>query len=70
MAGERSQEMREALATPDNIQHVVSDLLAAKVRERLVKIVKGEAETEEQETQPQPEAEAEAEANTESVATE
>ena len=70
LAGERSQEMREALATPDNIQHVVSDLLAAKVRERLVKIVKGEAETEEQETQPQPEAEAEAEANTESVATE
>jgi trigger factor len=60
LAGERSQEMREALATPGNIQHVVSDLLAAKVRERLVQIAKGEAEVDEQEeTQPETETESE-----------
>ena len=36
--------MREALATPQNVGWIINDLVAAKVMDRLVRIVKGEAE--------------------------
>lgn len=45
MAGERGTELRQALATPDNVRYIINDLLASKAKERLVQIVKGEAET-------------------------
>ena len=62
LAGERGAELREALTTPDGMRHVASDLLASKVMERLVQIVKGEAEDE-----GELEEEAEAELETEAV---
>ncbi len=43
LAGERREEIREALATPQNVERIISDLVAAKVMDRLVHIVKGEA---------------------------
>jgi FKBP-type peptidyl-prolyl cis-trans isomerase (trigger factor) len=61
MAGERGAELREALTTPDGMRHVASDLLASKATERLVQIVKGEAENEveiEEETEAESETEA------------
>jgi trigger factor len=63
MAGERGSELRQALATPDNVQYIINDLLTSKALERLVQIVKGEAETEtEAEVDIEVEAETEAEA--------
>lgn len=44
LAGERGAQLRKALTTPSSLRHVASDLLAAKAMERLVLIVKGEAE--------------------------
>jgi trigger factor len=61
MAGERGDELRQALATPDNVQYIVNDLLTSKALERLVQIVKGEAETE-KETEAEVDIEVEAEA--------
>jgi trigger factor len=69
LAGERGQEMREELAKPDNIQHVLNDILTAKIRRRVVQIVKGEAETAEQETQPETETETQAETDAEPAVT-
>jgi trigger factor len=46
MAGEQGSELRQALATPDNVQYIINDLLTSKALERLVQIVKGEVETE------------------------
>jgi trigger factor len=43
MAGEQQAEMRQALTTPDNVQYIMTDLLTAKVMERLAQIAKGEA---------------------------
>jgi trigger factor len=63
MAGERGSELRQALATPDNVQYIINDLLTSKALERLVQIVKGETETEtEAEVDIEVEAETEAEA--------
>ncbi len=64
MAGERGSELRQALATPDNVQYIVNDLLTSKALERLVQIVKGEAETE---TGAEADIEVEAETETEAV---
>jgi trigger factor len=61
MAGERGSELRQALTTPDNVRYIMNDLLTSKALERLVQIVKGEAETE-AETEVGVEIEAEAEA--------
>ncbi len=44
LAGERGAELREALATPDSVKHIANDLLTSKALDRLVQIVKGEAE--------------------------
>jgi trigger factor len=66
MAGERGDELRQALATPDNVQYIVNDLLTSKALERLVQIVKGEAETE-KETEAEVDTEVEAETETEAV---
>jgi trigger factor len=66
MAGERGDELRQALATPDNVQYIVNDLLTSKALERLVQIVKGEAETE-KETEAEVDIEVEAETETEAV---
>jgi trigger factor len=71
MAGERGAELREALTTPDGLRRVASDLLASKVMERLVQIVKGEAEDEgeiEEETEADPEIEAVGEIETDAEA--
>jgi len=51
MAGERSAELRQALATPANLQHIANDILTSKALERLAQIVKGEAKAED-ETEP------------------
>jgi trigger factor len=69
LAGERGQQMREELVKPDNIQHVLNDILTAKIRRRVVQIVKGEAETAEQETQPETETETQAETDAEPAVT-
>jgi trigger factor len=50
MAGEQQAEMRQALTTRDNVQYIMSDLLTAKVMERLAQIAKGEAGESEQES--------------------
>jgi trigger factor len=47
LAGERGAELREALTTPDSVKHIANDLLTSKALDRLVQIVKGEAEAEE-----------------------
>ncbi|MEJ2559316.1 MAG: trigger factor [Anaerolineae bacterium] len=65
MAGERGDELRQALATPDNVQYIVNDLLTSKALKRLTQIVKGEAETEkEKETEAGADIEVEAETET------
>jgi trigger factor len=48
MAGEQQAELRQALTTPDNVQYIMTDLLTAKVMERLAQIAKGEAEASDQ----------------------
>jgi hypothetical protein len=69
------------LTTPDSLRYIANDLLTSKARERLVQIVKGEAEEEtgeedEEETDQEPgaeieeEIEAEAEQETEKEAVE
>jgi trigger factor len=49
LAGERGAELREALAAPENVRAIASDLLSSKVVDRLVQIVKGEFEAEAEE---------------------
>lgn len=46
MAGERASEMRQVLTTPANVRHIFNDLLTSKAMDRLLQIVKGEAEIE------------------------
>jgi trigger factor len=43
LAGERGDELREALSRPSNLQHLIGDMMTSKVTGRLVQIVKGEA---------------------------
>jgi len=58
LAGEESSEMRQALATPEGVRYVANDLLVTKAKERLLQIVKGQAEAE---TEAEIETEAESE---------
>jgi trigger factor len=51
LAGEQGAALREVLTTPDSMRHIASDLLASKAMERLVEIVKGEADAEPETTQ-------------------
>jgi len=62
--------VREALATPQNIQRIISDLVAAKVMDRLVHIVKGEVEAgAEEEVETEAPAKVEETLDTESIVT-
>jgi len=68
LAGEQGADLRESLTTPDGLRHIAGDILTAKTRDRLVQIVKGEAEEEideEIETEIEMEIEAETEAEIE-----
>jgi trigger factor len=51
LAGEQGAALREALTTPASMRHIASDLLASKAMERLVEIVKGEADAEREATE-------------------
>ncbi len=46
LAGGQGADLRESLTAPDSLKYIASDILTAKVRGRLVQIVKGEAEEE------------------------
>lgn len=74
LAGERGEELREALTAPDNIRSLASNILITKLVDRLAQIVKGEfvAEVEEEEAESetgtaQVETETQEEADAESV---
>ena len=46
MAGERGDNLRQALATEDGVTTVAQNMLHVKLQERLVQIAKGEGEAE------------------------